>query len=102
RDRVPPQSGLGRACRGCNRGKLCRSRGVGTTHQGRHLGRRSAIAPRGGIVSKRLGSPYVSGSTRHWLKFKNPEAPAVQREAEERLGQSASPTCSQILNLTWT
>src|SRR5436190_9181810 len=47
RDRVPPQSGLGRACRGCNRGKLCPSRGVGTTHQGWHLGRRSAIAPRG-------------------------------------------------------
>ena len=36
-----------------------------------------------GIVSKRLGSPYVSGRTRHWLKFKNPAAPAVQREAEE-------------------
>src|SRR5262249_9192184 len=36
----------GGACRGCNRGKLCRSRGVGTTHQGWHLGRRSAIAPR--------------------------------------------------------
>jgi bifunctional non-homologous end joining protein LigD len=23
-----------------------------------------------GIVSKRLGSPYVSGRTRHWLKVK--------------------------------
>jgi ATP-dependent DNA ligase len=34
-------------------------------------------------VSKRLGSPYVSDRTRHWLKFKNPEAPAVKREAEE-------------------
>jgi hypothetical protein len=28
-------------------------------------------------------SPYVSGRTRHWLKFKNPAAPAVKREAEE-------------------
>ena len=36
-----------------------------------------------GIVSKRLGSPYVSGRTRTWLKFKNPAAPAVKREAEE-------------------
>ena len=36
-----------------------------------------------GIVSKRLGSPYVSGRTRHWLKFKNPAAPAVKREVEE-------------------
>jgi bifunctional non-homologous end joining protein LigD len=40
-----------------------------------------------GIVSKRLGSPYVSGRTRHWLKFKNPAAPAVKREAEEDWGR---------------
>jgi hypothetical protein len=53
RDRVPPQSGRGRACPRCNRGKLCPSRGVGTTHQGWHLGRRSAIAPRSRIVSGR-------------------------------------------------
>ena len=35
------------------------------------------------VVSKRLGSPYVSGRSRHWLKFKNPAAPAVKRGAEE-------------------
>ena len=40
-----------------------------------------------GIVSKRLGSPYISGRTRHWLKFKNPAAPAVKREAEEDWGR---------------
>jgi bifunctional non-homologous end joining protein LigD len=40
-----------------------------------------------GIVSKRLGSPYVSGRTRHWLKFKNPAAPAVRREVEEDWGK---------------
>jgi hypothetical protein len=34
-------------------------------------------------VSKRLGSRYVSGRCRDWLKFKNPNAPAVKREAEE-------------------
>jgi bifunctional non-homologous end joining protein LigD len=39
-----------------------------------------------GIVSKRLGSRYVSGRTRDWLKFKNPAAAAVQREAEEDWG----------------
>jgi len=39
-----------------------------------------------GLVSKRLGSPYVSGRTRHWRKFKNPAAPAVKREAEEEWG----------------
>jgi ATP-dependent DNA ligase len=36
-----------------------------------------------GIVSKRLGSPYVSGRSRHWIKSKNPAAPAVKREAEQ-------------------
>ena len=36
-----------------------------------------------GIVSKRLGSRYRSARTSDWLKFKNPEAPAVKREAEE-------------------
>jgi ATP-dependent DNA ligase len=40
-----------------------------------------------GIVSKRLGSRYVSGRTRDWLKMKNPEAPAVKREAEEEWGR---------------
>jgi ATP-dependent DNA ligase len=39
-----------------------------------------------GIVSKRLGSRYRSGRSKDWLKFKNPEAPAVKREAEEELG----------------
>jgi len=36
-----------------------------------------------GIVSKRLGSRYRSGRSPDWLKFKNPNAPAVRREAEE-------------------
>jgi bifunctional non-homologous end joining protein LigD len=36
-----------------------------------------------GIVSKRLGSRYRSGRSPDWRKFKNPEAPAVRREAEE-------------------
>jgi hypothetical protein len=36
-----------------------------------------------GIVSKRLGSRYRSGRSPYWLKFKNPDAPAVKREAEE-------------------
>jgi bifunctional non-homologous end joining protein LigD len=40
-----------------------------------------------GIVSKRLGSRYTSGRTRDWLKFKNPAAPAVKREAEEDWGR---------------
>jgi hypothetical protein len=40
-----------------------------------------------GIVSKRLGSLYRSGRSKHWLKVKNPAAPAVRREAEEDWGR---------------
>jgi bifunctional non-homologous end joining protein LigD len=36
-----------------------------------------------GIVSKRRGSPYLSGRSPHWLKLKNPSSAAVKREAEE-------------------
>ena len=36
-----------------------------------------------GIVSKRLGSPYRAGRSDHWLKVKNPHAPAVRRLEEE-------------------
>jgi bifunctional non-homologous end joining protein LigD len=39
-----------------------------------------------GIVSKRLGSTYRSGRSPHWIKVKNPNAPAVKREAEEDWG----------------
>jgi ATP-dependent DNA ligase len=39
-----------------------------------------------GIVSKRLGSHYRSGRVDHWLKIKNPQAPAGKREAEEDWG----------------
>jgi bifunctional non-homologous end joining protein LigD len=37
----------------------------------------------GGIGSKRIGSLYRSGRSPHWIKVKNPKAPAVTREAEE-------------------
>jgi len=36
-----------------------------------------------GIVSKRRNSPYRSGRSLDWIKSKNPNAPAVRREAEE-------------------
>jgi bifunctional non-homologous end joining protein LigD len=39
-----------------------------------------------GIVSKRLGSIYRRGRSPLWLKVKNPNAPAVKREAEEDWG----------------
>jgi bifunctional non-homologous end joining protein LigD len=40
-----------------------------------------------GIVSKRLGSHYRSGRSPHWVKVKNPKAPAVKRETEEHWGR---------------
>jgi hypothetical protein len=40
-----------------------------------------------GIVSKRKDSPYHSGRSPHWIKSKNPTAPAVKREAEEDWGR---------------
>ena len=36
-----------------------------------------------GIVSKRKDSAYRSGRSPDWLKMKNSDAPAVNREAEE-------------------
>jgi hypothetical protein len=33
------------------------------------------------------GSPYRSGRSSDWLKMKNPDAPAVKREAEEDWGK---------------
>jgi len=44
---------------------------------------RSAAATR----AVRLGSPYISGHSRQWIKSKNPAAPAVKREAEEDWGK---------------
>jgi hypothetical protein len=49
---------------------------------------RRKAAPGGRLVrerggAKRLGSTYRSGRSNHWIKVKNPAAPAVRREAEE-------------------
>jgi hypothetical protein len=54
-----------------------------------------------GIVSKRLGSPYRSGRVEHWLKVKNPAAPAVQRESEGDWATSDGATrCDSLTNET--
>jgi ATP-dependent DNA ligase len=54
-----------------------------------------------GIVSKRLGSPYRPGRSRHWVKSKNPATPAVKREAEEdwalSLGSFLRPKSKQFV-----
>jgi bifunctional non-homologous end joining protein LigD len=40
-----------------------------------------------GTVSKRKDSRYISGRSLHWIKSKNPNAPAVKREAEVDWGR---------------
>jgi len=57
------------------------------THPGDIVFRHACAMGLEGIVSKRLGSRYRSGRTSDWLKFKNPEAPEVRREAEEDWGR---------------
>jgi len=37
-----------------------------------------------GIVSKHKDSRYGSGRSPNWIKSKNPNPPAVKREAEEK------------------
>ena len=48
-----------------------------------------------GIVSKRLGSRYRSDRSKDWLKFKNPAAAAVKREAEEDWGRGVNLTAAR-------
>jgi ATP-dependent DNA ligase len=55
-------------------------------HDGESVFRHACKMGLEGIVSKRFGSRYRSGRSKDWLKFKNPEAPAVRREAEEEWG----------------
>jgi hypothetical protein len=49
-------------------------------------------------ASKRLGSPYRSGWCKDWLKFKNPAALAVKREADEDWGgdKGARKPCGRL------
>src|SRR5499433_3498271 len=55
-------------------------------HDGESVFRHTCKMGFKGIVSKRLGSRYRSSRSKDWLKFKNPAAPAVKREAEEDWG----------------
>jgi bifunctional non-homologous end joining protein LigD len=57
------------------------------THDGNVVFRHACKMGLEGVVSKRLGSIYRSGRSKDWLKFKNPNAPAVKREVEEEWGK---------------
>jgi ATP-dependent DNA ligase len=52
-----------------------------------------------GIVSKRKDSRYLSGRSQHWIKSKNPNAPAVKREAEENWSRGRPSTRTNALYL---
>jgi hypothetical protein len=56
-----------------------------------------------GIVSKRLGSLYKSGRSPHWLKIKNPKAPAVSARPRRIGGANPlSPTKGEHLRAAIT
>ena len=46
-------------------------------------------------MSKRLGSPYRAGRSAHWLKIKNPDAPAARR-LEKKIGIARDPSLSLV------
>jgi ATP-dependent DNA ligase len=71
---------------------LARRDGAGVRLITRHGNDFTARFPLACIVSKRLGSPYRSGRSPHWVKVKNPNAPAVRREAEADWGDQAGQT----------
>jgi|GraSoiStandDraft_2_1057267.scaffolds.fasta_scaffold1052641_1 hypothetical protein len=48
------------------------------------------VAVLGAAASKRKDSRYRSGRSHHWVKTKNPAAPAATREIEEDWGKKAS------------
>jgi hypothetical protein len=52
-----------------------------------------------GIVSKRRDSPYRSGRSRNWIKSRNPDAPAVKREAEEDWSHDPTMPTPSAINL---
>jgi bifunctional non-homologous end joining protein LigD len=47
-----------------------------------------------GILSKRRGSPYSAGRSSHWLRVKNPKAPAAKRTAPEAAFHARFPSGS--------
>jgi bifunctional non-homologous end joining protein LigD len=47
-----------------------------------------------GILSKRRGSPYSAGRSSHWLRVKNPKAPAAKRTAPEEAFHARFPSGS--------
>jgi hypothetical protein len=59
-----------------------------TDDDGATIFRQACVMGLEGIVSKRLSAPHRSGSSRDWLKIKNPDSPAPRRA---RAGLGSSP-----------
>jgi bifunctional non-homologous end joining protein LigD len=77
-----PAPGADRGAQG-NAGQLSCRRGERRHHPPCAPCAHSGALRGGPCAGRRLGSRYRSGRSPDWLKFKNPEAPAVRREAEE-------------------
>jgi hypothetical protein len=56
-------------------------------HRASGVNEREILATNAATRGNRKGSLYRSGRAPDWLKMKNPEAPAVKREAEEDWGR---------------
>jgi len=54
-----------------------------------------------GIVSKRLGSLYVSGRTPHWLEFKNPAVAGGEARGGGGLGKAEPSHTSWLASVSW-
>jgi bifunctional non-homologous end joining protein LigD len=74
------EAGYGQCC-GCRKTASTLNEAFGS--EGAIIHKHACALGCEGIVSKRLGSPYRAGRSAHWVKVKNPAAPAVKGEAEE-------------------
>ena len=73
--------------------------GVATRSEGEVVFHHACKLGLEGIVSKRLGSPYRSGRSRHWIKSKNPAAPGGQ--ARSRRGMGQRPRSLNLSEVSW-
>jgi hypothetical protein len=74
------------------RQQVCASMSTSTTTTAPWSSSMPASSGLEGIVSKRKNSRYRLGRSPDWIKSKNPNAPAVKREAEENWGRRSEPS----------
>jgi bifunctional non-homologous end joining protein LigD len=79
--------GVRRCSPSCSRDRIRASSNQYYEEEGEIVFREACKLGCEGIVSKKLGSIYRRGRSPLWVKVKNPNAPAVRREAEEDWGR---------------